>query len=84
MEAFNKNKAMESQKNFCKEKGMPHFAPERTGRCYNCNREIYESFTRKEKTWKGEEIEVTTGITVEVAASQLITGCPHCKRSYCD
>ena len=33
---------------------------------------------------EGEEYEYITGYTNEEAATELITGCPHCNRSYCD
>jgi len=28
--------------------------------------------------------QIYTGISLEKASTQLITGCPHCHRSYCD
>ena len=31
-----------------------------------------------------KELHHTTGITVEEASTKLVTGCPHCNRSYCD
>lgn len=86
MGIYNKQKAMEAQAKLCKEKGYPHFAPERTGRCYSCKREIYEPIEHDRKDWKTGEVvgKYTTGITVEKASTELITGCPHCNRSYCD
>ena len=51
-EIYNKQKAMEAQKKMCLEKGWPHFAPERTGRCYSCNREIYEPIEHDRKDWE--------------------------------
>ena len=54
-------------------KGMPDFAP-KSGICYKCRKQIYEKFVHKNG--------ITTGITVEDAKS-LVTGCPHCHRSYC-
>ncbi|MFB1100864.1 hypothetical protein [Terribacillus sp. JSM ZJ617] len=81
---FDVEKAVEAQKKLCDEKGLPHFAP-RFGTCYNCRTNIYEE---KQKTRKdflsGENVSYMTGITVEKAASELITGCPHCNRTYCD
>ena len=32
----------------------------------------------------GEEYEYITGISNENAGTRLVTGCPHCNRSYCD
>ena len=71
---FNTAKAIEAQRKYCKEKGYPHFAPY-DGRCYSCNKDIYSEIDHG--TYK-------TGISVESAGSELIIGCPHCNRSYCD
>ena len=30
------------------------------------------------------DVQYTTGISVERAGRELITGCPHCNRTYCD
>ena len=73
--------ARQKQAEYCKTNG-PHFAPE-SGRCWKCHRNIYEPWTRMEKNYLGEEREVTTGVTVERATKSLVTGCPHCHRSYC-
>ncbi|WBX80150.1 hypothetical protein PD280_21540 [Virgibacillus salarius] len=58
-----------------------------SGWCWNCNKNIYEP-NEKERTLFWEEgkptEKYTTGITVEKAANELITGCPHCNRTYCD
>jgi hypothetical protein len=54
----------------------PQFAPGRSGRCYRCGRDIYQ---RKE--WPDGHV---TGISVEAAGNELITGCPHCHYSFCD
>lgn len=32
----------------------------------------------------GEEYERITGYTNEEAATKLVTGCPHCNRTFCD
>ena len=72
---FDAIKAHEAQKKYCKEKGYPHFAP--VGRCYRCNKNIYEM---QKNVYTGHE----TGISVERAKSELITGCPHCNWSFCD
>lgn len=74
MSEFDKNKSIEAQKKYCKEKRYPHFAPS-GGHCWSCGRNIYEP---KENKYG------TTGITLEQASNQLVTGCPHCHRSYCD
>ena len=85
MEIYNITKAMEGQRNYCNEKELPHFAPS-GGRCYKCNKNIYEPIEHKRKNWKTGEVtgSYTTGISVERASAELITGCPHCHRSYCD
>ncbi|HHT04525.1 MAG TPA: hypothetical protein GX005_09445 [Bacteroidales bacterium] len=41
---------------------------------------------REERNRLSGEITGTriTGITLEMAGKELITGCPHCCRTYCD
>lgn len=72
-------KSIEAQKKYCEEKKAPHFAPQ-SGRCWSCNQNIYAPIEKP--AWNGGTR--TSGITVEKAGSGLITGCPHCNRSYCD
>lgn len=85
---FDIAKASEAQKKYCEKNQDPHFAP-KSGRCWSCKDNIYEEIGWKivngcrEKT-PLEKADIKTGITVEEAASGLITGCPHCNRSYCD
>ncbi|WP_027633352.1 hypothetical protein [Clostridium hydrogeniformans] len=62
---------MRIQKELCEEKGYPNFAPS-SGTCWKCNRNIYQSYQIRERKSIGE-----TG-------ERLVTGCPHCFRSYCD
>ena len=69
MAEFNVREATIAQYEYCKRKGAPHFAP-RGGLCWNCGNNIYTEIDHG--TYK-------TGISVEI-----ITGCPHCHRSYCD
>ena len=74
-ENFEKVKARdESKKKLCEEKNYPHFAPH-DGICYNCRRNIYQQI---------DHGNYKTGISVERAGTSLITGCPHCSRTYCD
>lgn len=87
---FNVLKARTSQENYCKEKKLPHFAPE-SGRCWKCNRNIYEQIGWKVEYGRriqvpldSKELHHTTGITVEKAGKELVTGCPHCNWSYCE
>ena len=74
MERYNKESAIKAQKELCNRTGNPHFAPS-NGNCYSCRMNIYDK-----KTVGDYE----KGITVESAGRSLITGCPHCNRSYCD
>lgn len=73
---YNTTKAGEAQKKFCSERKYPEFAPTRTGHCYRCGRDIFQLVK-----WPDGH---TSGITVERAASEFITGCPHCHYSFCD
>jgi len=63
-----------AQKKLQEEKGYPDFAPA-DGRCWNCKRQIYEEL---------DSPYGKTGISLERASTELITGCPHCHRTYCD
>lgn len=81
MGEFNIQESIKAQADYCIREGAPHFAPE-SGRCWSCNQNIYQS---KEKVYQYGTPRVTvTGITTEKATNQLVTGCPHCNRSYCD
>ncbi len=87
---FDVSKAVAAQAQYCNLKNYPHFAPG-SGVCYRCHKNIYEQIG-----WKIEngmktrvsidstELNYTTGIDVEKAGKELVTGCPHCNRSYCD
>ena len=77
MAEYNRQKAIEAQKNYCKEKGLPHFAP-RDGECY-CGKNIYV-----ERKYEACGRTFSSGISVEKAGKELITGCPHCNITYCD
>jgi len=82
---FNASEAIKAQGEYCKENDVPYFAPG-NGRCYKCHQNIYEPIIHERKDYKTGEVVAshTTGISVEEAGSELITGCPHCNRSYCD
>jgi len=82
MDGYNAVSSRMAQADLCNAKNAPHFAPE-SGLCWSCRKQIYEPLTRKMRGFKMEIIEVTTGISVEKATKELITGCPHCNRSYC-
>lgn len=98
MSEYNVVKSINAQKKLCTEKEYPDFAP-KDGRCWACSKNIYEplghkrgqSASRVGRTGRRrvescpiEEADYITGITVEKAGSELVTGCPHCNRSYCD
>lgn len=89
-DTFDVLKARKAQEKYCNEKDYPHFAP-KSGVCWKCNRNIYEQIGWKVENGRGiqvsldsKELRHTTGITVEKAGKELVTGCPHCSRSYCD
>lgn len=62
-------KAQEKLASDCRE---PLFAPY-DGICFACHQNIYDNNRSG-----------TGAITVESASNHLITGCPHCRRSYVD
>jgi hypothetical protein len=82
-ETYNIQDAIKAQAKYCEEEGAPHFAPN-DGRCWRCHRNIYEKWEREDKGWDGKPITRVSGISVEKAGAELVTGCPHCHRSYCD
>ena len=77
---YNAALAAKAQKEYCKKTSSPHFAPG-SGICWSCKKNIYTQIE-----YKGRDgIKVyTSGISVEKAEKELVTGCPHCNRSYCD
>ena len=75
-EHFNVSDSMVAQERYCKEKEYPNFAPN-NGIGWKCNQQIYAE-------GKNRMGNLSKGISVEKAGSQLITGCPHCNWSYCD
>lgn len=74
---FDVQASIKAQEKYCKENGLPHFAPH-NGRCWSCGKNIYKEYPNSYNP------EITDGIDVERAATELVTGCPHCNRSYCD
>lgn len=75
-EHFSVSGSIAAQECYCEEKGYPHFAPE-SGICWKCNQQIYAE-------GKNRSGNLSKGISVEQAGSELITGCPHCSWSYCE
>lgn len=87
MGVYNVTESIKAQKKYSEEFKVPHFAP-KSGICWSCNRNIYEPFAQERTLyWEdGKPVKktFTTGITTEKAGKHLVTGCPHCNRSYCD
>lgn len=75
---YNIEKSINGQAEYCKKNKLPHFAPN-NGNCWNCGSNIYSEHTRelRDKIY-------STGISVKEARESLVTGCPHCNRSYVD
>lgn len=73
MATFDPAAADRAQDAYCEECGAPHFAPIN---CYRCGQNIYMPIEYP----NGH----VSGISVEAAGKQLITGCPHCHASYVD
>lgn len=71
--------AAKAQERYCDEHEIPIFAP-RNGWCASCGRNIYEPY--KVHSF-GEKSMRVFGISVKEAGSRLITGCPHCNRTFC-
>ena len=71
---YNVGRACAAQAKYLRDTNTPDFPPA-NGRCWRCGNNIYEQIDHG--THK-------TGISVEEASSRLITGCPHCHRSYVD
>jgi len=92
MSEYDVSKSVAAQKEFCEKTGEPHFAPS-TGFCYCCGTNIYHPIAWERNLidrcqvhmpLDAPEVGKITGITVEEAGKSLVTGCPHCHRSYCD
>lgn len=89
MSKYDISESIRAQKEYLERTGSPDFPPA-SGRCWNCGLNIYEQHYwqiengRKVRVSTEKEARLITGITVEKAGSELVTGCPHCNRSYCD
>jgi hypothetical protein len=85
------NECIKAQSNFCEEKNTTLFTPG-SGYCYRCHKNIYQNvgwkdiayLTRERVESNGDEVDRITGISLEKAGGELITGCPHCNYSFCD
>jgi hypothetical protein len=82
---YDASMANTAQTILCKEKGYPHFAPG-NGVCWKCHQNIYKPIEHERRDWQTHAIigKYITGVSVEKASTELVTGCPHCNRSYCD
>lgn len=85
---FNVEESITAQRNLIHEKGYPDFPPG-DGICFRCRRQIYSPvWWITENGWrrreaKQEKAESVTGVDIEKAKNELITGCPHCNYSFC-
>lgn len=70
MAEYNLLKAALAQKKLCNQTGIL-FAPQ-DGCCFFCGKNIYV------------ESNTSEGYSVEYASKHVITGCPHCHKSFCD
>lgn len=83
MKVFNVSESINLQREYCKKTEAPHFAPS-DGVCWDCGKNIYEELPKKFRSIDGTEKTIMRGISTEEAEQALVTGCPHCNRSYCD
>jgi len=82
------HECIEAQRKLCVKENYPDFAPS-DGICWSCFFNIYQNYGHSTKSFTpivedGAEVDYVTGISLEKASKELITGCPHCHRSYCD
>lgn len=66
--------AIKAQEQYCKDNHDPLFAPQ-DGFCHSCSQQIYADIQTNYGTDWGY---------ADRADNELITGCPHCGRSYID
>ncbi len=66
--------ARKAQEEYCKNKRVPHFAPN-DGVCFRCKKDIYQ-----QHGLRGYE----TGISLNEANTTHVIYCPHCNFSYCN
>lgn len=71
---YDRIQAAAIQRDYCRRRKVPCFAG--SGMCFRCGRSIYDPVKHKDNS--------VTGISVEEAGTQAITGCPHCKASFAD
>ncbi len=76
MKYYDRKAAPAAQKKYCADNGLPRFAPY-DGVCCFCRRNIYDKAERYDGS-------ISPGIDIIEAGRTLITGCPHCHRTFCD
>lgn len=76
---YDRLKATEAQKELAISKDAPFFPP-LSGLCWNCLENIY----LPKAVYRKGKIIGYAGITVKQAGEKLITGCPHCNKSFVD
>lgn len=84
------NECINAQNEYWKRTGDPDFAPH-NGVCWCCHKQIYQNIGYKKDQYRdiecntdGEMVDYVSGISLEKAKNKLVTGCPHCNRSYCE
>lgn len=78
MKTYNIDRAIAAQERYQAKSQSPKFAPE-NGVCYSCKLNIYSKV--EHESFGGS---YDTGFDVGRAGSELVTGCPHCNKSFCD
>lgn len=68
-------KCKDNQIKLWDEKGYPHFASV-TGRCFKCHKDVYQNYVLGTH-WEPR-------ISYGHDGKTLVTGCPHCHKSFCD
>lgn len=73
-ETYDPLAATVAQSRYCRERGIPHFAP-KSGKCWKCGYNIYLPANTATES---------PAISVEQAGREHITGCPYCHWSFCE
>ena len=73
-------KCINAQRQYCRENDLPMFIPS-DGKCFRCGKDIFKD--AEKINFAGEKC-LSWGYSLEEAANNLITGCPHCYQTFCD
>lgn len=76
-------KCIQAQREYASKNRAPYFAPG-DGFCWKCKRNIYQNYKIISLSNGLIYSQISDGYSLNRASSELITGCPHCSRSYCD